>query len=180
MNTPKWIIIHHTGGTDTNPKADTSHHTAKMVDAWHTSKGWNGIGYNWFIEKNGEPAVGRDEKIDGAHTIGYNSQSIGICLAGNFDVTYPTKEQEITLRKLILSKMVQYNIPASNVVPHRKFAKKSCYGNLLSNKWIQDLIKPQEVKEEIIDGSVQCKEYLAKQNNNVLIEFLKFILARFK
>ncbi len=50
----KYLIIHHSGGTDANPLADTSHHTAKDVDAWHKAKGWDGIGYNWYIEKNGK------------------------------------------------------------------------------------------------------------------------------
>ena len=43
-----------TGGTDANPLLDTSNHTAEMVDAWHKAKGWDGIGYNWFIEKDGK------------------------------------------------------------------------------------------------------------------------------
>jgi hypothetical protein len=28
----EFVIIHHTGGSDANPYADTSHHTVQMVD----------------------------------------------------------------------------------------------------------------------------------------------------
>jgi len=155
MNNPKYIIVHHTGGTDANPLADTSHHTFEIVESWHLQKGWNGIGYNWFIEKNGTIKKGRDEKLDGAHTIGYNSQSIGICLAGNFDATLPTAEQTASLKKLLTEKMAEYKIPAENIVPHRNFANKTCYGNKLSEDWARKLVAPiveskEDIKKQII------------------------------
>ena len=53
-NTPKWIIVHHTGGVDSDPLADTSHHTAQTAEAWHLKLGWLGLGYHYFIEKTGE------------------------------------------------------------------------------------------------------------------------------
>ena len=111
----EYIIIHHTGGTDSNPLADTSSHTASMIDFYHKSKGWDGIGYNWFIEKDGRIVKGRDETKVGAHTKGYNDKSIGVCLAGNFDLTTPTKEQTESLKKLLNEKILQYNIPIQNI-----------------------------------------------------------------
>lgn len=140
MNIPKYLIVHHTGGTDLNPLLDTSNHTAEQVDAWHKAKGWDGIGYNWYIEKSGLLKKGRDEAKTGAHAIGYNDKSIGICLAGNFDATLPTQEQINTLRKLLVEKMAQYGIPKENIVPHRKFATKTCYGRKLSDDWAQKLL----------------------------------------
>lgn len=151
MNNPKWLIVHHTGGTDANPLADTSNHTAEQVDAWHKAKGWDGIGYNWYIEKNGTLKKGRAEDKTGAHTIGYNDQSIGICLAGNFDATLPTQPQIDTLTKLLQSKLIQYNLSLDKIVPHRKFASKTCYGNKLSDNWAMDLVKSPTIgkKEKI-------------------------------
>lgn len=143
-NKIQWLIVHHTGGTDANPLADTSNHTAEQVDAWHKAKGWDGIGYNWFIEKDGTLKKGRAEDKIGAHTIGYNDKSIGICLAGNFDATMPTEAQITTLRKLLIEKLAQYNIPKENIVPHRKFAQKTCYGNKLSDDWARNLVKTTE------------------------------------
>jgi N-acetylmuramoyl-L-alanine amidase len=140
MNIPKYLIVHHTGGTDANPLADTSNHTAKDVDAWHKAKGWDGIGYNWYIEKSGLLKKGRDEDKTGAHAIGYNDKSIGICLAGNFDATMPTEAQKLTLAGLLRDKMNQYSIPKENIVPHRKFATKTCYGKKLSDTWARDLL----------------------------------------
>jgi N-acetylmuramoyl-L-alanine amidase len=141
MNKPEYIIVHHTGGTDADPLADTSYHTLEIVDAYHKSLGWNGIGYNWFVEKTGLLRKGRDEKLTGAHTIGYNNKSIGICLAGNFDATFPTTKQIETLKKLLEDKSLEYGITIDKIVPHRKFAKKTCYGVNLSDTWASDLLK---------------------------------------
>lgn len=162
MNIPKYIILHHTGGTDANPLADTSNHTAEQVDAWHRAKGWDGIGYNWYIEKSGLLKRGRDESKQGAHTVGYNEVSIGICLAGNFDATLPTIEQVNTLSNLLKEKMVQYNISRDNIVPHRKFAVKTCYGRKLSDSWARDLLQlpPQPVDKDKIRQAIEILKTL--------------------
>lgn len=159
MNIPKYLIVHHTGGTDANPLADTSSHTAAQVDAWHRAKGWDGIGYNWFIEKDGKLVKGRDESKAGAHTIGYNEQSIGICMAGNFDLTLPIEGQKLTLASLLREKMTQYSIPLENIVPHRKFAVKSCYGNRLKEDWARSLLTPtpETTKSIILKRLVELK-----------------------
>ena len=72
MNNPEYIIVHHTGGTDANPLADTSNQTAAIIKSWHLQKGWSDIGYNWVIEKDGKIVQGRSENVEGAHTVGYN------------------------------------------------------------------------------------------------------------
>jgi len=140
LNTPKYLLIHHTGGSDAQPLLDTSNQTLEIVDAYHKSKGCDGIGYNWFIEKDGKLRKGRDETKTGAHTIGYNDKSIGICLAGNFDATMPTNEQIATLAKLLKEKMTQYSITKENIIPHRKFANKTCYGKKLADDWARNLL----------------------------------------
>jgi N-acetylmuramoyl-L-alanine amidase len=141
-NFPEWLIIHHTGGEN---GVDTSNQTAKIVEDYHLSLGWEGIGYHFFIPKDGSLWYGRPETYHGAHTKeqGMNSKSIGICLAGNFDVTLPTKAQIDTLKALIKLKMGQYNIPETKVVPHRHFATyKSCFGSKLGDGWLKEIMIP--------------------------------------
>lgn len=179
MNTPDKIIIHHSGGTDANPLADTSNQTAEIIKSWHLQKGWSDIGYNWVIEKTGKVVKGRDEDKDGAHTIGQNSSSIGICVVGNFDATYPTKEQETSLSKLMLDIITRYPaITKEAIYPHRKYAVKTCYGNHLKDDWAKNLIK--EPQKEIKDDSADCKAYLAKQDVSTKISFLSWFLTLFK
>lgn len=140
MNVPKYLIVHHTGGTDLDPLADTSHHTFAIVDEYHKSLGWGKIGYHYFIDKAGKLTQGRKDNEEGAHCIGYNLQSLGICLAGNFDLTLPTEAQKKTLAKLLADKLKQYAIPLEKIVPHRFAQSKTCYGKLLGDDWARSLV----------------------------------------
>lgn len=146
-NVPKFLIVHHTGGTDSNPLADTSHHTFEIVDTYHKGL-WNFksslghyIGYHYFIDKSGKVTQGRADSDEGAHTKGKNLTSIGICLAGNFDAQLPTTKQKDALRTLLGRLSVLYGIPKANIVPHRAFANKTCYGKKLGDTWAADLLK---------------------------------------
>ncbi len=144
-NFPSFLICHHSGGVDANPLADTSNHTAKDMETWHLQKGWEGLGYHYVIQKNGEIWKGRPEHYHGSHCVGYNTQSIGICMSGNFDLTLPTKEQINSLTNLLKDLQKKYNIPTENIVPHRKFANKSCYGKKLSDDFAKNLVKEETV-----------------------------------
>lgn len=154
MNTPEYLIIHHTGGTDLEPLADTSHHTFEIVDSYHKSLGWGKIGYHYFIDKAGNLTQGRKDNEEGAHTIGYNTKSLGICLAGNFDATMPTIAQRNTLTDLLLLKVKQYKIPLEKIVPHRFATGKTCYGRKLADDWARKLavvVKPKSKLALIIE-----------------------------
>jgi N-acetylmuramoyl-L-alanine amidase len=63
--------------------SDARHQTAKMVNEWHKKRGWKKIGYHYFIGPDGKLEKGRKLEEIGAHCKGENSNSIGICLAGN-------------------------------------------------------------------------------------------------
>lgn len=158
LNIPAWLIIHHTGGTDANPLADTSHHTFKTVQQYHISKGWEDIGYHFYIEKDGTLMLGRAENYHGAHTLGYNTKSLGICLAGNFDFSRPTEAQEKTLKILLQDLCAKYLIPRENIVPHRRFAEKSCYGVNLTDDWAAKLADGVQLKEKLLKLSGELKD----------------------
>lgn len=57
---------------------------------WHVNgNGWSDIGYNYVIRRDGQIEPGRDRDGDGdvieevgAHTKGFNANSIGVCLIG--------------------------------------------------------------------------------------------------
>ena len=151
-NSPEYIVLHHTGGTQADPNADTSHHTANGVEKQHLSQGWEGIGYHYFIEKNGTIWKGRPEHRHGAHVKegGINKKSIGTCLAGNFTVEgrKPTDEQKNALAGLIRDIRGKYSIPIEKIQPHRAFLGtppyKDCPGDQLSDDWVQKLLIPEE------------------------------------
>lgn len=146
-NNPQYIIVHHTGGTDAQPLLDTSNFSFNQCNALHKEKfnmlsslGFY-VGYHYYIEKDGKVYQSRKDDEEGAHTIGKNTSSIGICITGNFDATLPTPAQVASLKTLLEKKVLEFKIPAINIVPHRKFANKTCYGNKLSDTWAQELLK---------------------------------------
>jgi N-acetyl-anhydromuramyl-L-alanine amidase AmpD len=169
MNKPDCIIVHHTGGTNSNPLADTSHHTFAVVNEWHRQQ-WNFksslghfIGYHYFIDKAGVVTQGRAHSDVGAHTIGKNQSSIGVCLAGNFDVTDPSPAQIEALRALLKKLMSALLVTPNRIYPHRKFSNKTCYGNRLDNQWAAQLVMG-EVDEAKLRAELLAQiEFLQQQ-----------------
>ncbi len=163
MNQPEFLIIHHTGGTDADPLADSSGFTFQQCDELHRvkfglrSSTGNYIGYHYYIERDGTVFQGRADNDEGAHTIKYNKRSIGICLAGNFDLTLPTPPQIASLKALLEAKMALYGVPASKVVPHRLFAQKTCYGRKLSDDWARSLVVVVPKEDEKLKLTLQIK-----------------------
>lgn len=66
------------------------HHCDAQWDVWkvhdyHTkTNGWNGIGYNYYIHKDGTIYLGRGQEYAGAHCPSHNSKTIGICCQGRY------------------------------------------------------------------------------------------------
>lgn len=74
----------------------------KQIQKFHIqSRGFSDIGYNFLIGGDGAVYIGRGWNDQGAHTRGYNSNSIGIALIGTFNSQSPTKLQLCALKKLI-------------------------------------------------------------------------------
>lgn len=74
----------------------SSNTTAADIDAMHKARGWQGIGYNWFIQRGGTIEEGRPRDDQGAHVSGYNAVSLGICMAGGVAEDGVTAENNFT------------------------------------------------------------------------------------
>ena len=97
------------------------------------------IGYHAGVElvTNGdvsyyEVLLGRMWNKIGAHTIGQNDKSLGICFIGNFDEESPPQEQLIVGARLIRYWLELFGLSKNNVFPHWAFADKSCPGKYFS------------------------------------------------
>jgi hypothetical protein len=178
-NKPNRIIVHHSGGTDANPMADTSEHTAKGMELWHIGKGWIGLGYHYVIHKNGDIWKGRPEHVNGAHSVADNTESIGICLSGNFDATLPTKEQEESLKVLMLNIMSRHGITTDKIYPHRHSANKTCYGKKLSDTWASELAMLPVITSDELSWK-PCAISIDKFTNGELLIELKNRLNNIK
>ena len=92
----EFLVIHHTG----YPGIDKDS-TAAGIHKYHQeANGWAGIGYHYLILKDGMIEQGRRPNAVGAHAFNHNQTSIGICLAGNFNIGTPTAAQMDSVKEL--------------------------------------------------------------------------------
>lgn len=115
----KYIALHH---------AEAVTCTAKQIDEWHKANGWAGIGYHFFVRKNGEIYRGRPLWAMGAHVQGKNDCSIGICAEGDYhnkDKAMP-EAQKRAIKELIAYLKTVYN--DAEVVGHGEIGSSNCPG----------------------------------------------------
>ena len=83
------IVIHHAGFPDGDKDS-----SAEDIHKFHQEvNGWAGIGYHYVIRKDGTIEQGRRPKAVGAHAYHHNKNSVGICVAGNFELAKPNRKQ---------------------------------------------------------------------------------------
>lgn len=101
-----------------------THNNISVIREWHLLRGFNDVGYHYFINWEGDIQVGRSEDVVGAHCEGQNANSIGICLQGRNKFT----DIQFNATKQLLSKLLsKYNLNWSDIYPHNHFNKsKTC------------------------------------------------------
>lgn len=119
----KHVIVHCAA---TKPSMDVG---VREIRQWHKERGFLDIGYHFVIRRNGTIEDGRDVNQVGAHTVGQNDTSVGVCLVGGVDDKLQpqanfTPQQMDTLRKLLGDLKVMF--PQAVVKGHRDFAAKAC------------------------------------------------------
>jgi len=106
------------------------HFDASRIDKWHRDRGWSGIGYHYVILLDGTIEYGRDIEKTGAHTLGQNTGSIGICYIGGMDKEMKSsKDTRTDAQKdslLLLLKTLKRFHPDAKIYGHRDFSSKSC------------------------------------------------------
>ena len=112
----KFIVLHHRAGTG---DVQSIHNT-------HLANGWAGIGYHFYIRKDGSVYSGRPLETIGAHCTNYNNNSIGVCCEGNFENDTMSQAQLNAVQELILYLKSVY--PNAGIKRHSDFNKTACPG----------------------------------------------------
>jgi uncharacterized protein with LGFP repeats len=87
-------IVHHTAGSNDYGPEDSAA-IVRSIYAYHTrTLGWCDIAYNALVDKYGQVFEGRaggmTRPVEGSHTGGFNKDTWGVAMLGNFDVEPPT------------------------------------------------------------------------------------------
>jgi N-acetylmuramoyl-L-alanine amidase len=111
----RFVIVHHEAGSN-NPVNFTQ--TVRNIYLLHTqTNGWADIGYNFVVAQNGTIFDGRDgqgrldgDNVLGAHFCGKNSNTMGICLLGNYMTAEPSSAALASLARVISWKLAKENL----------------------------------------------------------------------
>lgn len=139
-NVPKLIVLHH---------AEASKCTIEDINRWHQERGWIGVGYHYFIRKDGSIYKGRPDNAEGAHCKGYNAKSIGICYEGSYmKETMPEIQKQAGIE---LNKYIIEAFKITEIKPHRSLNNTSCPGT----NFPFDEIKSASLSKNKADGNNQ-------------------------
>ena len=100
------------------------------IRKWHLARGFNDIGYHFYIDLYGEIHKGRDISKIGAHCKGHNRNSIGICYCGGVEVDGKTpKDTRYDCQKeslIAVLRTLKAMYPNAVIHSHNDFANKAC------------------------------------------------------
>ncbi|MGX1955937.1 N-acetylmuramoyl-L-alanine amidase [Streptomyces anulatus] len=117
----KAVFVHHTAGTNTYTCTESASVIRGILIYHVKSNGWNDIGYNFFVDKCGTLFEGRaggiDRPVYGAHTYGFNTDTSGVAVLGDFNTASTTPAVREAIGRLATWKLGLYGVnPAGTVV----------------------------------------------------------------
>ena len=140
-NKPTKLILHHSGVNTLFSHFPGIERVHKERNFPKSSLGFY-CGYHKVINKQGGIITARGDKDRGAHTIGWNDRSIGICLEGNFDTKVPTEAQLNSLRVLIRDYDLDY-LFHKDAQPNR-----TCAGRYFTDELIEEKAKAEPTADK--------------------------------
>lgn len=121
---------------------ETSQLTAEALDRMHRQRGFAGCGYHYYIRRDGKIHTMRPREKAGAHALGHNAHSIGICYEGGLDsqgrpADTRTDRQKYSLRALV--KVLRQLYPTiTMVVGHRDLSPdRNGDGIITPDEWVK-------------------------------------------
>lgn len=164
-NQPKFLVLHCSDVSYTKIKDqfNSINNYHRDVRDFYESKTHKGIfiGYH-YLYTGGKEYICKDDNEVGCHCnqgydginvypagtqgkLSVNYQSIGLCLGFDGDIEMPPVIEYGLLQKRVWELQDKYNIPDSKVFFHRKFINKTCPGELITQNWLDTLLKRPEI-----------------------------------
>jgi N-acetylmuramoyl-L-alanine amidase len=142
-NNPNKIIVHHTAfdNTPDATKADSFAIAQEIQNLHMDTNGWIDSGQHFTISRGGYIMEGRHRSLErlqagsdmvvGAHTVGQNSQGIGIEDNGTYTTAAPPQVLYDSLTSLCAYICSQYGLSPTQIFGHRDFNDTECPGDVL-------------------------------------------------
>src|SRR5438270_253610 len=116
----KMAFVHHTDTTNSYTRSQSAG-IVRGIYAYHTNtRGYCDIAYNFLVDKYGQIFEGRNggitKNVIGAHTGGYNYESVGVALLGNYATARPSSAMLTALTQLLVWRLDIAHIPPTGIV----------------------------------------------------------------
>ncbi|CAI3196548.1 N-acetylmuramoyl-L-alanine amidase [Clostridium neonatale] len=166
-NVPNKIILHH---------AEASKCTVEDIHSWHLNNGWAGIGYHYFIRKDGSVYKGRPDGAIGSHCQGSNTGSLGICFEGNYmKETIPTAQHNAGID---LIKYLRGKYGNLTIYGHKELLATECPGSKFPLADFKNLKKNEETATGYIVTTYLPNGY--RGDGSFVGVDLEYVLSYFK
>ncbi|MGW3650809.1 peptidoglycan recognition protein family protein [Streptomyces sp. NPDC000878] len=110
----KAVAVHHSAGTNDYTCAESAS-IIRGIYTYHVkTNGWKDIGYNFLVDKCGTIFEGRkggvDKAVLGAHTYGFNTQTTGVSVLGDYSKVVPPTAVLTSVARVAAWKLGQYGV----------------------------------------------------------------------
>lgn len=111
--------------------SEGKHFTVKDIRAWHMQRGFSDIGYHFVSYARGGIYTGRPIGQIGAHVLGRNASTIGICYIGGLDASGELAKDTRTLAQVndlmwLIQELLQAFPSIRRISGHNEYAAKAC------------------------------------------------------
>lgn len=137
------IVLHHRAG---DGDVISIHNT-------HLKNGWSGIGYHFYVRKDGSIFRGRPIEKIGAHSEGHNLDSIGVCFEGNFEKE-EMENPELEAGRLLIAHIQEGYGRKLEVLRHSDVGSTLCPGKKFPFKDIIKISYDDVVTKMFDDGVI--------------------------
>ncbi|XP_046374928.2 peptidoglycan-recognition protein SC2-like isoform X2 [Haliotis rufescens] len=130
----RYAFIHHGESRTCSGQSSCSAIVRSYQNYHMDTNGWTDIGFNFLIGEDGNVYEGRGWDREPAYTRGYDSDSLGFCMIGNFTTHVPNSAALNTLKDLIACGVNMGKIRCSYILRgHRDMGNTDCPWTALYN-----------------------------------------------
>ena len=147
------VVLHH---------AEASSATVWDINSWHLGNGWNGIGYHYYVRKDGSVYRGRPDWALGSHAKGANDYSIGVCCEGAYMTETMPAAQLDSLKALLRDIMRKWG--ELRLLRHKDVSATDCPGK--NFPWDKVLKYEEEDNMSYEDFKAYMKNYESEREND--------------
>ena len=113
-------FVHHTADGAAYTREESPDVVLAMCRYHRNSSGWNDLGYNFVVDAHGQVFEGRaggtDRPVVGAHAQGWNSQSTGIAVIGEYGTAGVSEAAAAALSRLLAWKLALHGVRPDDTV----------------------------------------------------------------